>query len=116
MVGIAAGHFLPGLFQALAMVEYAKVNLPMAVLIWPMIVPMLVRIDFVSLRQVSTYWRGIGITLWPALKADPYGGPFPPAILRTWVYALFGIFFADAIPRDCAGRPRHIPVTFPETR
>lgn len=91
VVGIAAGHFLPGLFQALASLEYAKVNLPMAVLIWLMIIPMLVRIDFMSLRQVGTYWRGIGITLvinW-AIK------PFSMALLG-WLFV--GWLFRPLLP------------------
>ena len=53
VVGVAAGHFLPSLFHAIGGLELAKVNLPMAALIWLMIIPMLVRIDFASLRQVG---------------------------------------------------------------
>ena len=59
-VGIALGHFFPALFQAIGSVEVAKVNLPVACLIWLMIIPMLVKIDFAALRQVTEHWRGIG--------------------------------------------------------
>jgi ACR3 family arsenite transporter len=52
MVGIALGHFLPALFQAIGAMEVARVNLPVAVLIWLMIVPMLLKIDFGALYQV----------------------------------------------------------------
>ena len=85
-VGIAAGHFLPGLFQALAGLEYAKVNLPMAVLIWLMIVPMLVRIDFMSLRQVSTYWRGIGITLFINWAIKPFSMALLGWLFIGWLF------------------------------
>jgi ACR3 family arsenite transporter len=91
VVGIAAGHFLPGLFQGLGALEYAQVNIPMAVLIWLMIVPMLVRIDFMSLGHVGTYWRGIGVTLfinW-AIK------PFSMALL-AWLF--IGWLFRPLLP------------------
>lgn len=61
--GIAAGKFFPTPFAAIAGLEVAKVNLPVAGLIWLMIVPMLIRIDFRALRNVTRHWRGIGITL-----------------------------------------------------
>ncbi len=85
-VGIAAGHFLPGLFQALAGLEYAKVNLPMAALIWLMIVPMLVRIDFMSLRQVTTYWRGIGITLFINWAIKPFSMALLGWLFIGWLF------------------------------
>lgn len=61
--GILLGQAAPGFFHALAALELAKVNLPVALLIWLMIVPMLIRIDFSALRQVGRHWRGIGVTL-----------------------------------------------------
>src|SRR6056297_2965124 len=63
VAGIALGHSLPGFFQFVSAAEVAKVNLPVAVLIWLMIIPMLVKIDFTALGQVATHWRGISITL-----------------------------------------------------
>ena len=53
----------PSVFHAIGGVEVAKVNLPVAVLIWLMIVPMLLKIDFAALRRVGEHWRGIGVTL-----------------------------------------------------
>lgn len=91
VVGIAAGQFFPGFFQGLGAVEYAQVNIPMAVLIWLMIIPMLVRIDFLSLRQVGAYWRGIGVTVfinW-AIK------PFSMALLG-WLF--IGFLFRPLLP------------------
>ena len=63
VVGIALGHLLPGLFHAIGGAEIAKVNLPVAALIWLMIVPMLIKIDFAALGQVREHWRGIAVTL-----------------------------------------------------
>jgi hypothetical protein len=63
VTGIVLGHFLPGVFQAIGKLEIAQVNLPVALLIWLMIIPMLVKIDFAALREVGQYWRGIGVTL-----------------------------------------------------
>ena len=91
VIGIAAGHFLPGFFQGLGGLEIAQVNIPMAVLIWLMIIPMLVRIDFMSLTQVGNYWRGIGVTVfinW-AIK------PFSMALLG-WVF--IGWLFRPLLP------------------
>jgi len=91
VVGVGAGSFFPGLFQAIGSVEVAKVNLPVAVLIWLMIIPMLLRIDFRSLAQVGQHWRGIGVTLianW-AIK------PFSMAVLG-WLF--IGWLFRPLLP------------------
>ncbi|EYR83816.1 arsenite efflux pump ACR3 [Shinella sp. DD12] len=63
IVGVTFGHFMPGIFQIIGATEVAKVNIPVAILIWLMIIPMLLKIDFRSLAQVGTFWRGIGVTL-----------------------------------------------------
>ena len=63
VVGVLLGHGFPGAFKAIASVEVARVNLPVAGLIWLMIIPMLLRIDFQALREVGQHWRGIGVTL-----------------------------------------------------
>ncbi|TNE57692.1 MAG: ACR3 family arsenite efflux transporter [Alphaproteobacteria bacterium] len=62
-VGILLGWLMPGFFQAIGAMEVAKVNLPVAVLIWAMIIPMLMKIDFAALSEVRKHWRGIGVTL-----------------------------------------------------
>lgn len=72
IVGIALGHFLPGLFAAISAMEVAKVNLPVALLIWLMIIPMLVKIDFTALGQVTQHWRGIGVTLFINWAVKPF--------------------------------------------
>ncbi|WP_374598869.1 ACR3 family arsenite efflux transporter [Sphingosinicella sp.] len=61
--GILLGSAMPGLFAAIAGAELYSVNLPVAVLVWLMIIPMLMKIDFAALRQVGAHWRGIGVTL-----------------------------------------------------
>ena len=62
-LGIALGHFFPGFFHVIGAAEIAKVNLPVAVLIWLMIIPMLAKIDFAALSQVKEHWRGIGVSV-----------------------------------------------------
>jgi ACR3 family arsenite transporter len=63
VVGIALGQGLPGVFQAIGAMEIAKVNLPVGALIWVMIIPMLLKIDFGALHQVKSHIKGIGVTL-----------------------------------------------------
>ncbi|MBK8507117.1 MAG: ACR3 family arsenite efflux transporter [Candidatus Competibacteraceae bacterium] len=93
VTGILLGHGLPDLFQTIGKLEIARVNLPVAVLIWLMIVPMLVKIDFAALREVGQYWRGIGVTLlinW-GIK------PFSMALLG-WLFV--GGLFAPLLPAE----------------
>ncbi|XAH26295.1 ACR3 family arsenite efflux transporter [Xylophilus sp. GW821-FHT01B05] len=63
VVGIGLGQGWPGLFRHIAALEVAKVNVPVGVLIWIMVIPMLLRVDFSALGQVKSHWRGIGVTL-----------------------------------------------------
>ncbi len=63
VVGIALGQWMPAPFQALGRLEVARVNVPVGLLIWVMIIPMLLRIDFATMGQVRQHWRGIGVTL-----------------------------------------------------
>ena len=72
VAGIALGWLMPDLFQTIAAAEIAKVNLPVAVLIWLMIIPMLVRIDFAALSRVKEHWRGIGVTLFINWAVKPF--------------------------------------------
>ena len=91
--GIALGQGFPSVFQAIGALEIAKVNLPVGLLIWVMIIPMLLKIDFGALAQVKTYWRGMGITLvinW-AVK------PFSMAFLG-WLFVRQ--LFADYLPAE----------------
>ena len=63
VIGIVLGRVLPGVFQMIGKLEVAKVNITVGILIWVMIIPMLIKIDFGALSQVKSQWRGIGVTL-----------------------------------------------------
>lgn len=92
-LGVALGHFFPGVFQAIGAAEVAKVNLPVAVLIWLMIIPMLVKIDFAALSKVKEHWRGIGVTLFINWAVKP----FSMAALG-WLF--IGWLFRPYLPED----------------
>jgi len=79
--GVALGQWLPGPFEALGRLEVARVNLPVGLLIWVMIIPMLLRIDFAALGQVRRHWRGIGVTL----AVNWLVKPFSMALL-AWLF------------------------------
>lgn len=72
VAGVVLGQFLPGVFQIIASLEIAKVNIPVGLLIWVMIVPMLLRIDFYALREVRKHWRGFGVTLFINWAVKPF--------------------------------------------
>jgi len=93
VAGVTLGHFLPQVFHRIGALEVAQVNLPVAVLIWLMIIPMLVKIDFAALGKIREHWRGVGVTLfinW-AIK------PFSMAALG-WLF--IGKLFAPFLPAD----------------
>lgn len=92
VAGIALGHLMPGVFQAIGTAEIAKVNLPVAVLIWLMVIPMLLRIDFAALGEVGRHWRGIGVTLFVNWAVKPFsmaalGWFFIAWLFRPWLPA-----------------------------
>jgi ACR3 family arsenite transporter len=93
VAGIALGHVMPGVFQAIGNAEIARVNLPVAALIWLMIVPMLVKIDFAALARVREHWRGIGVTLFINWAVKP----FSMAALG-WLFV--GTLFRPYLPPD----------------
>jgi len=72
VAGVALGHVFPSLFHAIGNAEIAHVNLPVAVLIWLMIIPMLLKVDFAAIGQVSRHWRGIGVTLFINWAVKPF--------------------------------------------
>jgi ACR3 family arsenite transporter len=90
-IGIALGHFVPGLFYEIGSMEVAKVNLPVAVLIWLMIIPMLMKIDFGSLSRVKEHWRGIGVTLFINWAVKPFS-----MALLGWLF--IGYLFRPYLP------------------
>ena len=72
ITGIVLGQGLPSLFQFIGRMEFAQVNVPVGLLIWVMIVPMLIKIDFSALHQVKAHWRGIGVTLFINWAVKPF--------------------------------------------
>ena len=72
LIGIGLGHFIPEPFQLIGQAEIAQVNIPVAVLIWLMIIPMLLKIDFSALHQVREHWRGISVTLFINWAVKPF--------------------------------------------
>ena len=81
VVGISLGYLLPGLTRSIAAMEVARVNLPVGVLIWVMIIPMLVKIDFSALAQVKSHARGIGVTLFINWAVKPFS-----MALLAWIF------------------------------
>jgi ACR3 family arsenite transporter len=72
VAGVALGHVMPGVFHLIGAAEVAKVNLPVAALIWLMIIPMLLKIDFAALGKVKEHWRGVGVTLFINWAVKPF--------------------------------------------
>jgi arsenical-resistance protein len=93
VVGIALGSLFPDLLQAIGNLEVAKVNLPIAALIWLMIIPMLLKIDFGSMREVGQHWKGIGVTLFINWLVKPFS-----MALLGWLF--IRMLFADWLPAD----------------
>ncbi len=93
VAGIALGHLLPGVFHAIGAAEIAHVNLPVAALIWLMIIPMLMKVDFAAMGQVRRHWRGIGVTLFINWAVKP----FSMAALG-WLF--IGHLFAPYLPAE----------------
>jgi ACR3 family arsenite transporter len=92
VAGIALGSIFPGLFRLVGRAEVARVNLPVAVLIWLMIVPMLLKIDFASMLHVREHWRGIGVTVFINWAVKPFtmaalGWFFIGYLFRPWLPA-----------------------------
>lgn len=86
VAGVALGHLMPGLFHAIGALEIAKVNIPMAVLIWLMIIPMLLRIDFAALNEVGAFWRGIGVTLFVNWAVKPFSMALLGWLFVGWLF------------------------------
>ena len=72
IAGIALGHIFSPAFRIIGSAGIAHVNLPIAVLIWAMVIPMLAKVDFTALRQVGRHWRGIGVTLFINWAVKPF--------------------------------------------
>jgi len=86
ILGIALGHFVPGVFQAIGAAEIANVNLPVAGLIWLMVIPMLLKIDFTTLGEVGRHWRGIGVTLFINWAIKPFSMALLAWLFIGWLF------------------------------
>jgi ACR3 family arsenite transporter len=93
LIGMALGHFMPSVFQAIGAMEVAQVNLPVGVLIWVMIIPMLVKVDFGALHQVRQHVRGIGVTLFVNWAVKPFS-----MALLAWLFIRH--LFATLLPAE----------------
>jgi ACR3 family arsenite transporter len=93
VIGVALGQALPGLFQAVGRMEIARVNIPVGLLIWVMIIPMLIRIDFGALHQVRDHWKGITVTLFVNWAVKPFS-----MALLGWIFVRQ--MFAPYLPAD----------------
>ena len=93
VAGIALGQWLPGVFQAIGHMEVAQVNLPVGVLIWVMIIPMLLKVDFSALGEVRKHVKGIGVTLFVNWLVKPFSMAF-----LAWLFIRH--WFAPLLPSD----------------
>lgn len=93
IAGISLGHWFPAPFQLMGSMEVAQVNLPVAILIWLMIIPMLLKIDFHALHHVKKHWRGVGVTLFINWAVKPFS-----MALLGWLF-IRGLF-SDWLPAD----------------
>ncbi len=93
VAGITLGQLLPAPVQMLGRMEVARVNLPVGMLIWVMVIPMLLRVDFGALSQVRSHWRGIGVTLFINWAVKPFS-----MALLGWIFVRQ--VFAPYLPPD----------------
>jgi len=91
--GVALGQWFPRAFEVLGRLEVARVNLPVGILIWVMIIPMLLRIDFAAMGQVRQHWRGIAVTLGINWLVKPFS-----MALLAWVFLRH--VFAPYLPAE----------------
>lgn len=87
VVGIGLGHLAPRAFAVIAEAEVAEVNLVVAALIWLMIVPMLLKIDFRALGSVRQHWRGVGVTLFINWAVKPFSMALLGSVFIGWLFA-----------------------------
>lgn len=93
VVGIALGQWFPAVFQAIGAMEVAQVNLPVGALIWVMIIPMLIKVDFGALHEVRQHVKGIGVTLFVNWLVKPFTMAF-----LGWLFIRH--LFAPLLPAD----------------
>lgn len=93
VIGIFLGKQFPDLFQIIGQIEFAHINLPICLLVWLMIIPMLMKVDFTALSQVKHHWRGIGVTLFVNWAVKPFSMAF-------FAYWFIKVWFAPYLPGE----------------
>lgn len=93
VAGIGLGHLFLSAFQAVGRIEVAHINLPVAVLVWLMIIPMLLKIDLKALKGVKQHWRGVGVTLFVNWGVKPFS-----MALLGWLF--IGYLFRGYLPAE----------------
>jgi len=93
IAGITFGNFFPAIFQAIGKLQVAQINIPVALLVWLMIIPMLIKVDLKALKDVKRFWRGISVTLFVNWGVKPFS-----MALLGWLF--IGYLFRDWLPAD----------------
>jgi len=93
LIGIGLGHLFPSVFQFVGKLQIAQINIPVALLLWLMIIPMLIKIDLKALKDVHRFWPGISVTLFVNWGVKPFS-----MALLGWLF--IGYLFRDWLPAD----------------
>ena len=93
VLGVLLGQLFPDLFQMIGSIQYAQINIPVGILIWVMIIPMLMRIDFRSIAEVKRHTKGIGVTLFVNWFVKPFS-------MWLLAYLFIRVLFADLLPKE----------------
>ncbi len=93
VIGVSLGYFFSSAFQVIGNIQLAQINLPVAALIWLMIIPMMIKIDLKALKEVKQFSRGIGITLFVNWAVKPFS-----MALLGWLF--IGYLFKPYLPQD----------------
>jgi len=91
--GVLLGQLFPDLFQMIGSIQYAQINIPVGILIWVMIIPMLMKIDFKSIAEVKRHTKGIGVTLFVNWFVKPFS-------MWLLAYLFIRVLFADLLPQE----------------
>ena len=92
-IGIVLGQLIPGPFKFIGSLEIARVNVPVGILIWLMIIPMLLKIDFSALHQVKQHWKGVVVTLFINWCVKPFS-------MALLAYIFIKVLFVHYLPQD----------------
>jgi arsenite transporter len=93
VLGVLLGQLFPDLFQMIGSIQYAQINIPVGVLIWIMIIPMLMKIDFKSISEVKRHTKGIAVTVFVNWFVKPFS---------MWLlgYVFIKVLFVHLLPQE----------------